>query len=1434
MGDFNPFRSIPLNSYDLAVQRKRQEDLARSSRIAAERSANATPANPKVFSKEQADQVFAAYGKRFGVVDTGLSPQEIQNLQDMGESPENIQRLVEQDRQRAVTFALAHMSDPTAGQVVKETATPAGLAGALNSAALGLPEAIVTATSSPEQRRALEEWKKQNPGYGYGSVVGDIASMAIPTGAILKMGGYAAKAFNAKEVATGLFNAAKYASGAPSAGSFMVAAAEQAVPRGVATALQTGNAGQGLDVVSVGTLAALPFGKALQQISKTSPKLAEDLTKYLEEQSARKLSDASQRELSGSGDLRGSSGVLAQSDRAVSEATREADGSLLGLPRKPISVGNEQIVPSAHMPAKEVANTYMESQGIPYTPPNTYQKVEPARAERIAAEYDKMSHSPDDPQVKTAYNAMAKETMAQYQAIKDSGVKFEFLDPSLPDPYHGNPREMTEDVRKNNHMWVFPTDAGFGSGAADISGNPLLAQSGEVWNGKPATINDIFRGVHDYFGHVKEGVGFRADGEENAWRAHSAMYSPEARRAMTTETRGQNSWVNYGPHGATNRTAKQGETIYADQKTGLLPDWVVNEGAFDPVMRKGGKAYEPPEGAYISSGKNADPIWDAEGNESFGPEYNLIEKVFVPKDLRGKKVGETLVKNEISKILNGPDRDLPIRLSADPFGEGKMDQEDLVKYYEKLGFQVEDNIPQGMQGVPMVYRGGDPGMTPFKTSDPVMAKVELPANLTPIQEIVSNTVQEPYGGYKFKVDKKGNLSLIGDPDEIRSLLPANFQGTAGDGKITFTSTSAPQVKAILEGADNKYSRAGKVEENIRYKSGDRKGQYIGAPAIGNTPAKLPNLRKRVMQLAVEGEYGKMWYERSGEAILKMVGGSVDLARKLAATLAIYSPQAKVNANSTFGAQAWAQHHGEGDIRVKTKFQNDAATNVLGKDEAWGGEKTNNFYRNLMRVIDPKGFGAAEKQGVTVDMWMMRAFGFDSDAPTAAQYRFVENESNKMAKELGWEPQQFQAAVWVAMKARQENPLVKAATEALSEKNGWIRFDIGSNGKKVRVILNDKAHRQNWIDHAMAHTVTKSDTAAAKFDFADGLERNMGQISWETRPGVSTNILPGIHAAPFHEQLQFQKSIASALLDDNGNDLLAQKLGILRGGDTLAPKVWEGNVSPSSQTDVVMAPTKKIKGETLTIDPAQKKLLDVYSSILGIMLRQDSVGYHRPFWKANKGDNNGLDMQVGRPLTDIESKDLWTILDGKMQTSGLTDWIDKSAMVSTPDGMRLINFGLTDNKQGLKIFKEAANDWAKTHPSEETLRFKDFNSDGKLIKNDWTKETQGESYRSRISEAERSDILQWATDILGPRLQQVYEDASKQYGWGDAGTIPGLKPNWRESSKPTGNVIPAKEELLIKAKTNLTTNDRMTELLSRSARIPTMLESNDRKNRRQAQ
>jgi hypothetical protein len=50
---------------------------------------------------------------------------------------------------------------------------------------------------------------------------------------------------------------------------------------------------------------------------------------------------------------------------------------------------------------------------------------------------------------------------------------------------------------------------------------------------------------------------------------------------MTAETRGQNSWVNYGPHGENNRKASAADTTYAPQKIGLMPEWTHQEGASD-------------------------------------------------------------------------------------------------------------------------------------------------------------------------------------------------------------------------------------------------------------------------------------------------------------------------------------------------------------------------------------------------------------------------------------------------------------------------------------------------------------------------------------------------------------------------------------------------------------------------------------------------------------------------------------------------------------------------------------------------------------------------------------------------------------------------------------------------------------------------------------
>jgi len=246
------------------------------------------------------------------------------------------------------------------------------------------------------------------------------------------------------------------------------------------------------------------------------------------------------------------------------------DAPLHGLPKTATIPGVGKVSVGPFHAARELAKRLAKAMGIDYRPVKDYVKVDVPRAQRIAEAYESMRNNPADPAVRASYDALKRETLRMWREIKASGLKVEFIRPGEPNPYEQSPRLAVEDVKNNNHLWAFPTESGFGEGEENAD-HPLLEPSGEIIDGKERVHNDIFRIVHDYFGHVMEGTGFRADGEENAWRIHSAMYSPEALPAMTTETRGQNSWVNYGPAGARNREAKQDNTVYAPQKAGLLP-----------------------------------------------------------------------------------------------------------------------------------------------------------------------------------------------------------------------------------------------------------------------------------------------------------------------------------------------------------------------------------------------------------------------------------------------------------------------------------------------------------------------------------------------------------------------------------------------------------------------------------------------------------------------------------------------------------------------------------------------------------------------------------------------------------------------------------------------------------------------------------------------
>jgi len=207
------------------------------------------------------------------------------------------------------------------------------------------------------------------------------------------------------------------------------------------------------------------------------------------------------------------------------------------------------------------ADDYNRAHGFPPIDHDEYLDVDVERARRIAAAYGALPM--DDranPAVRRAYEVFANEIHQQWDFAVARGMTFEPA-PDGVDPYTTS-FDMAQDVRDHRHLHFFQGGEPHGFLSAV---DPHMGYS----------INDKFRAIHDYFGHCASGYGFGPRGEENAWHAHLHMFSHEARGAMTTETRGQNSYLNFGPQnyddGGQYRNIPPAQRPFAPQKTALLP-----------------------------------------------------------------------------------------------------------------------------------------------------------------------------------------------------------------------------------------------------------------------------------------------------------------------------------------------------------------------------------------------------------------------------------------------------------------------------------------------------------------------------------------------------------------------------------------------------------------------------------------------------------------------------------------------------------------------------------------------------------------------------------------------------------------------------------------------------------------------------------------------
>jgi len=642
------------------------------------------------------------------------------------------------------------------------------------------------------------------------------------------------------------------------------------------------------------------------------------------------------------------------------------------------------------------------------------------------------------------------------------------------------------------------------------------------------------------------------------------------------------------------------------------------------------------------------------------------------------------------------------------------------------------------------------------------------------------------------------------------------------------------------------------------KLGELVDRYQNLPA-DEAHAKLYS---DLANLAQEGEPGRLWYEKSSKRILDYTGGDKDAADKLAQLIAIYSPQTTVDVNTAnamkaynrakTGEQLWngqiidrdksfdtikaandyvrslggsdagvtkvplddsgkrfliAQHGGSYD-NIATADRDLKAHLVMNEDIPFEGRKTNNFYNNLMVHVDP-----SRLQGSTQDLWMARAFGFLDDAVgNTGKYDYMERVTADLAKQLGWEPHQVQAAIWTAMKTRQEG--VSDAVKQVALDNGLATMVPNPLSDKggMKFQVNDGAENQYAAlmrEKAMGAQVTPETIKSSARDFSDFLDQNLAHVSWETAPSNKIAHLQGFDDLPPQAKAEYHMDMSKALQDEDGKDLISKYLGVLSPGATEAPGYWEGRSNPATMTQLGTTRVKAA-GKAPTMDQSSRALADLDASIRGLVLKQDGVGYHRPYYDPQISKANGMEYTFDKPLSSNDVVNIGKELDNRFGGSvGL--------MPVGPNKVRIIDFGWNGGegmgdvrqvqaggKGGKKSYfagqgplpqgvqelanyptaKVATTDKGKQvltkytdsrdfHNAVDEVMNKDtingnaeyrvFASDGDLVGNDWKANPNGEDYIQRIGAAGRPDVLEHISTVLAPRVQAVDERFAAKYG-----------------------------------------------------------------------
>jgi hypothetical protein len=274
--------------------------------------------------------------------------------------------------------------------------------------------------------------------------------------------------------------------------------------------------------------------------------------------------------------------------------------------------------------------------------------------------------------------------------------------------------------------------------------------------------------VHDWLAHAGEGHSFGPTGEENAYRVHASTLSPQAQRALATETRGQNSWVNFGP----NAHLPAKERPFAEQKAALWPEGLLGDysdmSARTPVEPLSNRSLDSHAAALRAAG-----LFD-EANDllNFGKDSKVRDLQFhgtnADFDTFAKGDGGFHVGPPSAASRRG-DRVMPLAVNIrNPLrvpDEGDFASPFFLGELERLGAITGDEYRRLEPRLDRFWRGAK------GTVDPYAATAEL-------RELLK---QKGYDGYVYRnrFEGGGDSFMAFDAAQLRNPFARSPKNTAG-------------------------------------------------------------------------------------------------------------------------------------------------------------------------------------------------------------------------------------------------------------------------------------------------------------------------------------------------------------------------------------------------------------------------------------------------------------------------------------------------------------------------------------------------------------------------------------------------------------------------------------------------------------------------------